>query len=108
MVSHWEVFDWLKLQFQRQSTMERIRDRGPVADGDIKPLDVATLNKLYPTHDDYVSAVERVTNENLKGGFILKADAESTIRAAKESMIGRFDSVEAEREVPISGFDRNP
>jgi hypothetical protein len=52
--------------------------------------------------------VERVTNENLKAGFILKADADSTVRAAKESMIGRFDSVEAEREVPISAFDRNP
>jgi hypothetical protein len=76
--------------------------------GYYKPFELATLNKLYPTHDAYVSAVERVTNENLKAGFILKADAESTIRAAKESMIGRFDSVEAEREVPISAFDRNP
>jgi Alpha/beta hydrolase domain len=76
--------------------------------GYYKPFDLATLNKLYPTHEAYVSAVERVTSENLKAGFILKADAESTIRAAKESMIGRFDSVEAEREVPISAFDRNP
>src|SRR5262249_46386002 len=76
--------------------------------GYYKPFDLATLNKLYPTHEAYVSAVERVTNENLKAGFILKADADSTIRAAKEAGIGRLDNVDAEREVPISAFDRNP
>ncbi len=66
------------------------------------------MKKLYPTHDAYVSAVERVTNDNLKAGFILKPDADSTIRAARESMIGRFESLEADREIPISAFDRNP
>jgi len=76
--------------------------------GYYKPFDLATLRKLYPTHQAYVSAVERVTNENLKAGFILKPDAEATIRAAKESMIGRLDSTEADREVAISSFDRNP
>jgi hypothetical protein len=36
-----------------------------------KPFDVATLNKLYPTHAAYVSTVEaKVTNENLTAGFI--------------------------------------
>ena len=76
--------------------------------GYYKPFDLTTLSKLYPSHEAYVGAVERVTNENLKAGFILKADAESTIRAARESMVGRFDSVEAQREVPMSAFDRNP
>lgn len=76
--------------------------------GYYKPFDLATLKKLYPTHDAYVSAVERVTNDNLKAGFILKPDADSTIRAARESMIGRFESLEADREIPISAFDRNP
>src|SRR5215467_2958079 len=76
--------------------------------GYFKPFDVATLRKLYPTHEAYVTAVERVTNENLRAGFILKADADSTIRQAKESMIGRLDNLEAERDVSISEFDRNP
>jgi hypothetical protein len=76
--------------------------------GYYKPFDLATLNKLYPTHEAYVSAVERVTNENLRAGLILKADAESTIRAARESMIGRLDNLEAERDVAISALDRNP
>jgi hypothetical protein len=76
--------------------------------GYYKPFDLAKLNKLYPTHDAYVSAVERVTNENLRAGFILKPDAESTIREAKESMIGRLDNLEAERDRAISALDRNP
>ena len=62
--------------------------------GYYQPFDIATLNKLYPAHQAYVSAVERVTNENLKAGFILKQDAESTIRAAQDSAIGRLDSME--------------
>jgi Alpha/beta hydrolase domain len=57
--------------------------------GYYKPFDLQTLAKLYPTHEAYVSAVERVTNDNLRAGFILKADAEGTIREAKESIIGR-------------------
>jgi len=76
--------------------------------GYYKPFDLTTIHKLYPTHEAYVTAVERVTNENLRAGFILKADADSTIRQAKESMIGRLDNLEAERDVSISDFDRNP
>ena len=52
--------------------------------------------------------MERVTNENLKAGFILKPDAENTIREAKDSAIGRLDSIEAERERPMADFDRAP
>ena len=60
--------------------------------GYYQAFDIATLNKLYPNHQAYVSAVERVTNENLKAGFILKPDAESIIRSARESSIGRLDT----------------
>src|SRR5215475_6057018 len=76
--------------------------------GYYKPFDLTAIRKLYPTHEAYVTAVERVTNENLRAGFILKADADSTIRQAKESIIGRLDNLEAERDVSISEFDRNP
>jgi hypothetical protein len=61
--------------------------------GYYQPFDIATLNRLYPNHQAYVSAVERVTNENLKAGFILKADAETIIREARESAIGRLDAI---------------
>jgi hypothetical protein len=57
--------------------------------GDYQPFDLATLHELYPTHQAYLAAVERVTNENLKAGFIQKADAARTIRDARESDIGR-------------------
>jgi hypothetical protein len=76
--------------------------------GYFKPLDIATLNKLYPSHQAYVSAVERVTNENLKAGFILKPDADDTIRQARNSAIGRLDSIDAERDRPMADFDRAP
>lgn len=61
--------------------------------GYYQAFDIATLNKLYPNHQAYVSAVERTTNENLKAGFILKPDADNTIRAARDSAIGRLDSL---------------
>jgi hypothetical protein len=76
--------------------------------GYYKPFDVATLNKLYPTHAGYVSAVEKVTNENLRAGFILKADAERTIQEARDSAIGRLDSLDAERGRALAEFDRAP
>ncbi|HLQ77171.1 MAG TPA: alpha/beta hydrolase domain-containing protein, partial [Terriglobia bacterium] len=76
--------------------------------GYYKPFDVATLNKMYPTHAMYVNAVEKVTNENLRLGYILKADAEDTIRDARSSAIGRLDSLEAERGRALADFDRAP
>ena len=56
--------------------------------GYYKPFDIPTLNKQYPNHDAYVSAVERVTNENLRAGFILKVDAEGIIEAQSFPMEG--------------------
>jgi hypothetical protein len=76
--------------------------------GYYKAFDVAMLNKLYPTHAAYVSAVEKVTNDNLRAGYILKADAEQTIKDARDSAIGRLDSLEAERGRPLADFDRAP
>jgi hypothetical protein len=76
--------------------------------GYYKPFDIATLNKLYPTHAAYVGAVEKITNDNLKAGFILKADADFTIKDARASAIGRLDSLDAERERPLAEFDRAP
>jgi len=61
--------------------------------GYYQAFDIATLNKLYPSHQAYVNAVERVTNENLKAGFLLKPDAERIIREARESSIGRLDAI---------------
>jgi hypothetical protein len=76
--------------------------------GYYKPFSVATLNKLYPTHAAYVNAVEKVTAENLRLGFILKADAEHTIQEARASAIGRLDGLEAERGRALAEFDRAP
>ena len=76
--------------------------------GYYKPFDILTLNAQYPAHEAYVSAVERVTNANLRAGFILKPDAESIIRQAKDSAIGRFGNTETQLERPLAGFDSNP
>lgn len=51
-------------------------------------FDAATLASLYPTHTSYVAAVKKVTEDNLKAGFILKADADATIAEAEKSTVG--------------------
>jgi hypothetical protein len=57
--------------------------------GSHEPFDAATLAKLYPTHESYVARVKAVTEENLKAGYILKADAELTVIEAERSAVGR-------------------
>jgi hypothetical protein len=57
--------------------------------GSHEPFDAATLTKLYPTHQGYVARVKAVTEENLKAGYILKADADATVAEAERSAIGR-------------------
>jgi len=52
------------------------------------PFDAATLNKLYPTHSDYVAKVTRVSQDLVKAGFLLPADAVQTIDKAKRSIYG--------------------
>jgi hypothetical protein len=52
------------------------------------PFDPATLNKLYPSHADYVAKVTKVSQELVKSGFLLPADAAQTIDKAKRSIYG--------------------
>jgi hypothetical protein len=51
-------------------------------------FDQARMTTLYPSHKAYVAAVKKITQENLKAGYIVKADAEATIAAAEQSHIG--------------------
>jgi hypothetical protein len=57
--------------------------------GSYEPFDEATLKKLYPTHESYVSKVKSVTEANLKAGYILKPEADATIAEAERSSVGR-------------------
>ena len=52
------------------------------------PFDAARLARLYPTPTAYVAAVERITNENLKAGYITKEGAARTRQEAARSKIG--------------------
>jgi hypothetical protein len=51
-------------------------------------FDAATLATLYPTHAAYVTAVRAAVEQNLKAGYILKADADATTAAAEASTVG--------------------
>ena len=65
---------------------------GPVIcglSGSYEPFDAATLAKLYPTHQRYVSRVKEVAERNQKAGYLLKADADATIAEAETSAIGK-------------------
>jgi hypothetical protein len=52
------------------------------------PFDATTLNKLYPTHADYVAKVTAASQALVKAGFMLPADAAQTIDTAKRSIYG--------------------
>lgn len=52
-------------------------------------FDQSKLASLYPSHAAYVAAVREVTEKNLKAGYILRPEAESTIQAAEHSSIGQ-------------------
>lgn len=56
--------------------------------GSHEDFSAAQIDSLYPTHAAYVAAVKKVTEENLKAGYILKDAADETIRAAEKSAIG--------------------
>ena len=62
--------------------------------GSSEPFDATRLASLYPTHDAYVTKVREATDKLLRGGFIDKVDAETTIRDAEKSTVGR---------APVSG-----
>jgi hypothetical protein len=57
--------------------------------GSYEPFDNARLATLYPTHEAYVAKVKEVTEKNLKAGYIVKEDADTTIAEARSSRIGR-------------------
>lgn len=51
------------------------------------PFDDVTLRTLYPTHHEYVSRVRTVTEQTVQDGFVVPADAEETITAARRAKI---------------------
>jgi hypothetical protein len=52
------------------------------------PFEAATLNRLYPSHADYVSKVTAASESLVKAGFLLPADAAQEVDAAKRSIHG--------------------
>jgi hypothetical protein len=57
--------------------------------GTHQPFDDATLAALYRNHGQYVSAVDKTTNENLAAGYILAPEAQATVDEAARSDIGK-------------------
>jgi hypothetical protein len=53
-----------------------------------RPFDLATLRSLYPNRGTYLNNVIRVTNDNVKNGFLLAPDAEASIDAAQATAVG--------------------
>lgn len=53
------------------------------------PFDAATVNRLYPTHEAYVSKVVASTQSLVKAGFLLPADAAQEVDTARRSIWGR-------------------
>jgi putative intracellular protease/amidase len=52
-------------------------------------FDKAKLKALYSSHEAYVSAVKRITEENVRIGYIVKSDGQKTIAQAERSDIGK-------------------
>jgi alpha/beta hydrolase family protein len=52
-------------------------------------FDPVTLRSRYPTHAAYVAAVRKITDANVKAGYILRVDGDATIAAAERSSVGR-------------------
>jgi hypothetical protein len=57
--------------------------------GSHEAFDKEKLASLYPSHAAYISAVKEITQKNLKAGYILKADADETIKEAERSEVGK-------------------
>jgi hypothetical protein len=54
-----------------------------------RPFDTATLQRLYPSHQAYVSAITAAANQNVQQGFLLPADAAEVIAEAESSIVGK-------------------
>ncbi|GIF66623.1 hypothetical protein Ais01nite_46580 [Asanoa ishikariensis] len=57
--------------------------------GNYEPFSPAVLDALYPTHGSYVSKVNHVTDQNVRDGYLLPADAKTIKREAARSRIGK-------------------
>jgi hypothetical protein len=53
------------------------------------PFDPETLDELYPRHGSYVNLVQEVVGENLADGYITRRAAQTTIKDAAQSEIGK-------------------
>jgi hypothetical protein len=53
------------------------------------PFDEATLAALYRNHGRYVSQVSNASEQNVRDGFLLPADADRAIEGAARSTVGR-------------------
>jgi Alpha/beta hydrolase domain len=51
------------------------------------PFDAATLQQLYPTHDDYVAKVKGSADAAVKAGFLLPPDAQEIDQQAQSAKI---------------------
>jgi hypothetical protein len=52
--------------------------------GSHEPFDAATIARLYPTRAKYIAEVNRITDANLKAGYITKEGAEQTRKEASQ------------------------
>jgi hypothetical protein len=57
--------------------------------GSHEDFDKARIGMLYSSHTSYVSDVKAATDRNLKAGYIVKADAQTTIANAEQSSVAR-------------------
>ncbi|HEV7709092.1 MAG TPA: alpha/beta hydrolase domain-containing protein, partial [Asanoa sp.] len=57
--------------------------------GNYEPFSPAVLDALYRNHGSYVSKVEHVTDQNVRDGYLLAADAKTIRNEAARSDIGR-------------------
>lgn len=49
----------------------------------------ATLQQLYPTHEEYVAQMQEATDEAVDNGYLLPADAEDLMSRVRDSPISR-------------------
>ncbi|HEY4281226.1 MAG TPA: alpha/beta hydrolase domain-containing protein [Conexibacter sp.] len=55
--------------------------------GTSAPFDAATLQRLYPTHDDYVRKLTAAVGDAVADGFVAPYDADALIEEAKDSAV---------------------
>ena len=60
--------------------------------GRTEQFDEETLRELYPTHEDYVAAMESATERLVERGWLVESDAEHIMRRCRESSIPETDS----------------